>query len=97
VPIENLIKAELSVVSQAILIGDRRKFLSVLLTLKVKFVFTMLNLLTVIFVQTDTDMETGEPLDKLSNGAKAWCQEQGSSAATVSEIINSPDEKVVKL
>jgi hypothetical protein len=41
-------------------------------------------------------METGEPLDKLSNGAKAWCQEQGSSATTVSEIINGPDEKVKK-
>jgi hypothetical protein len=39
-------------------------------------------------------METGEPLDKLSNGARAWCQEQGSSATTVSEIINGPDEKV---
>lgn len=39
-------------------------------------------------------METGEPIDKLSNGAKAWCQEQGSSATTVSEIMNGPDEKV---
>jgi hypothetical protein len=45
-------------------------------------------------LQTDTNMETGEPLDKLSNGARAWCQEQGSSATTVSEIINGPDEKV---
>lgn len=35
VPIEDFIKAELSVVSNAMLIGDRRKFLSVLLTLKV--------------------------------------------------------------
>lgn len=45
-------------------------------------------------LQTDTNMDTGEPLDKLSNGAKAWCQEQGSSATTVSEIMNGPDEKV---
>jgi long-subunit acyl-CoA synthetase (AMP-forming) len=41
VPIEDIIKAELSVVSNAMLIGDRRKFLSVLLTLKVIF-FIML-------------------------------------------------------
>jgi len=33
--IENNIKAELSVISQAVVVGDRRKFLSVLLTLKV--------------------------------------------------------------
>ena len=35
VPIENAIKHELSVISNAMLIGDKRKFLSVLLTLKV--------------------------------------------------------------
>ena len=33
--IENNIKAELPVISQAVVVGDRRKFLSVLLTLKV--------------------------------------------------------------
>lgn len=35
VPIEDRIKAELPTVSQAVVIGDRLKFLSVLLTLKV--------------------------------------------------------------
>lgn len=50
--------------------------------------------LTSLLFQTDTNMDTGEPLDKLSSGARAWCQEIGSSATTVSEIINGPDEKV---
>jgi hypothetical protein len=39
-------------------------------------------------------MDTGEPKDTLTAGAIAWCQEQGSKATTVSEIINGPDEKV---
>ncbi|XP_054628341.1 long-chain-fatty-acid--CoA ligase ACSBG2-like isoform X2 [Dunckerocampus dactyliophorus] len=34
VPIENLVKAETSIISNVMLIGDRRKFLSMLLTLK---------------------------------------------------------------
>nr|XP_057927384.1 long-chain-fatty-acid--CoA ligase ACSBG2-like [Doryrhamphus excisus] len=34
VPIENSVKAEMNIVSNAMLIGDRRKFLSMLLTLK---------------------------------------------------------------
>ncbi|XP_059490029.1 long-chain-fatty-acid--CoA ligase ACSBG2 [Neocloeon triangulifer] len=79
VPIEDAIKSELPVVSNAMLIGDRRKFLSILLTLR-----------------TETNLDTGEPLDKLTSGARAWCQEQGSSATTLSEIINGPDEKVMK-
>ena len=36
VPIENMIKEELSCISQAMLIGDRRKFVSCLLTFKVQ-------------------------------------------------------------
>lgn len=35
VPIEEAVKAELPIVSSAMLIGDQRKFLSMLLTLKV--------------------------------------------------------------
>ncbi|KAF4521073.1 hypothetical protein B566_EDAN012372 [Ephemera danica] len=79
VPIEDLIKMELPVVSNAMLIGERRKFLSILLTLK-----------------TETNLDTGEPLDKLSSGALAWCREVGSSAITVQEIMKGPDAKVMK-
>ena len=40
VPIENMIKEELSCISQAMLIGDRRKFVSCLLTFKVQCALT---------------------------------------------------------
>lgn len=36
VPIEKLIKAEIPLISNAMIIGDKRKFLSCLLTLKVR-------------------------------------------------------------
>lgn len=39
IPIEDAIKGNISIVSNAVLIGDRRKFLSMLFTLKVLFVF----------------------------------------------------------
>lgn len=38
--IEDNIKAELPIISQAMVVGDRRKFLSILLTLKVKAIST---------------------------------------------------------
>ena len=47
--IEDAIKRELSVVSNAMVIGDRKKFLSCLLTLKVTFlVFNMFEMIILI-------------------------------------------------
>ena len=55
--IEDAIKRELSVVSNAMVIGDRKKFLSCLLTLKVTFlvfnVFEMIILITPGYVAAD--------------------------------------------
>jgi long-chain-fatty-acid--CoA ligase ACSBG len=55
VSIEDLVKEQLSIVSHAMLIGDKRKFLSILLTLK-----------------TEIDLNTGEPLQKLTHSTQEW-------------------------
>lgn len=39
IPIENLIKEKIPIISNAMLVGDKAKFLGVLLTLKVTWVF----------------------------------------------------------
>jgi long-chain-fatty-acid--CoA ligase ACSBG len=61
------------------LIGDKRKFLSILLTLK-----------------TDVDPDSMLPLDTLTPDAREWCQAQGSKATTVSEILDTKDEPVLR-
>ncbi|KAM4040020.1 long-chain-fatty-acid--CoA ligase ACSBG1 isoform 2-T2 [Anomaloglossus baeobatrachus] len=77
--IEDAVKRHLPIVSNAVLIGDRRKFLSMLLTLK-----------------STVDLDTLEPLDQLTSEAIQFCQEVGSKATTVSEIVAQNDKAVYR-
>ncbi|KAM8784031.1 long-chain-fatty-acid--CoA ligase ACSBG1 isoform 2-T2 [Rhynchonycteris naso] len=77
VPIEEAVKTELPIISSAMLIGDQRKFLSMLLTLKCAL-----------------DPDTSDPTDNLTEQAVEFCQQVGSKATTVSEIVGRKDEAV---
>ncbi|XP_028014930.1 long-chain-fatty-acid--CoA ligase ACSBG2 isoform X2 [Eptesicus fuscus] len=77
VPIENRVKEKIPIVSNALLVGDKSKFLSILLTLK-----------------CEMDETTGEPLDTLNWEAIRFCQELGSQASTVPEIVELQDPLV---
>uniref|UniRef100_A0A4W4DR88 Long-chain-fatty-acid--CoA ligase ACSBG1 n=1 Tax=Electrophorus electricus TaxID=8005 RepID=A0A4W4DR88_ELEEL len=76
-PIEQAVKREIPIISNAMLIGDKRKFLSILLTLKCV-----------------TNPETMEPTDNLSLEAVEYCQQLGSQARNVSDIIGGRDKVV---
>ncbi|XP_073435471.1 long-chain-fatty-acid--CoA ligase ACSBG1 isoform X1 [Dendrobates tinctorius] len=77
--IEDAVKRHLPIVSNAVLIGDRRKFISVLLTLK-----------------STVDLDTLEPLDRLTSEAIQFCQQVGSKVTTVSEIVAQNDKAVYR-
>ncbi|XP_078530596.1 long-chain-fatty-acid--CoA ligase ACSBG2-like isoform X2 [Lissotriton helveticus] len=74
VPIENAVKKELPIISNAMLVGDWRKFLSMLLTLK-----------------CTVDPVTEEPQDILTTEAVHFCQQLGSGATRVSEVVRTKD------
>ncbi|KAI3371303.1 hypothetical protein L3Q82_023916 [Scortum barcoo] len=77
VPIEEAVKKELPIISNAMLIGDKRKFLSMLLTLK-----------------CCSNTETMEPTEELSMEAVEFCQQLGSQATKVPDIIGGKDKEV---
>merc|ERR1719384_3031611 len=79
IPIEDSIKKYLPCVANAMLIGDKKKFLSVLLTLK-----------------TEIDSATLEPLPELAPITLEWCSSIGSKAKTIQDIVDDPDEIVMK-
>ena len=99
--IEDNIKAELPIISQAMVVGDRRKFLSILLTLKVKATSTRRSFSRSVFLtrtnclfclQTEVDVETQEPLPILTRFTREWCEEAGLSLAeTVTDVIAAAD------
>ncbi|XP_019118164.2 long-chain-fatty-acid--CoA ligase ACSBG1 [Larimichthys crocea] len=78
-PIEEAVKKELPIISNAMLIGDKRKFLSMLLTLK-----------------CCSDTETMAPTEELSMEAVEFCEQLGSQATKVSDIIGGKDKEVYR-
>ncbi|KAM9312859.1 long-chain-fatty-acid--CoA ligase ACSBG1 [Gastrophryne carolinensis] len=79
IPIEDAVKRQIAIVSKAVLIGDRQKFLSMLLTLK-----------------SEVESDSLEPTDHLTHEAIQFCQEVGSKATTVSQIVKQKDQAVYK-
>ena len=67
-------------ISNVVLIGDKRKFLSCFLTFKV------------IKDQDNQEM----PTDLLSPSAIDWCKSMGSNATKVSDILSRPDINVMR-
>ncbi|XP_078530567.1 long-chain-fatty-acid--CoA ligase ACSBG2-like [Lissotriton helveticus] len=79
VPIENALKEEVPIISNAVLIGDKKKFLSMLITLK-----------------CTTDLKTLKPADDLTPDAINFCQQLGSRATRVSDVVKSKDPVIYK-
>uniref|UniRef100_F7AKU7 Long-chain-fatty-acid--CoA ligase ACSBG1 n=1 Tax=Xenopus tropicalis TaxID=8364 RepID=F7AKU7_XENTR len=77
--IEDAVKRHLPIVSNAVLIGDKRKFLSMLLTLK-----------------STVNSDSLEATDNLTQEAIRFCQDVGSKATKVSEIVGRKDQAVYK-
>lgn len=50
----------------------------------------------VVSVQVVVDPDTGEPSDNLTDIAIEFCKSVGSEAKTVSEILATKDEKIMK-
>ena len=76
--------------SNAVLIGDKRKYLACLLTFKVK---TEKEVCKEAGLQGDE--ETGDtPTNNLSSEAIEWCISVGSNATTVTEILETRDANV---
>ena len=41
-----------------------------------------------VFAQTEIDLDSQTPLNKLTNDVISWCRERGSDAMTVRDVIN---------
>ena len=80
VPIENAIKERLPCLSNAVVVGDKKKFLSVFLSFKV-------------ILDADNNMM---PTDDLAPSSLAWCRSHGSDVTKVSEIINGKEPRIAE-
>lgn len=98
-PIEDALKRELPIISNAVLIGEQQRFLCCLLTLKVRP--------HPHWAQGDASWcggrgqvivaeDTGLPTSLLSPQALSALQKVGSAAKTVSDIVDG-DQKVLKM
>ena len=78
-PMEEAIKNELPCISNAILIGERRKFIGCFLTFKV------------MVDKDNNDM----PSNNLAPASIEWCRSVGSNAGTVTDILHHKDKEVL--
>ena len=78
VPIENAIKERLPCLSNVVVVGDKKKFLSAFLTFKV-------------ILDSDNNMM---PTEDLAPSSLAWCRLQGSEATKVSDVMNGKDPRI---
>jgi long-chain-fatty-acid--CoA ligase ACSBG len=79
IPVEEKIKEMLPCISNVVLIGDKRKYLSCFLTLKV------------VVDRDNNDMPTND----LTTEAAEWCKSVGSNATKVTDILSAPDACVL--
>ena len=79
VPIENSIKAALPCLSNAVVVGDGRKYLTAFLTLQ---------------TLPEDPNEPDLPGSKLNPMAIQWCRSIGSLAETVDDIVKGKDEAI---
>lgn len=78
---EQLVKREVPAISNAFLVGDKRKFLTILISLK-----------------TQTDTNTGEPLDELAAETLKMVESLNLNYTTLSQIIEAgPDPAVLEV
>ena len=103
VPIEDNLKAELpELISNSMLVGDKRKYLVILVTLKVnertkstRETWRIDQLESFLLcLKCNMNMDTLEPLDTLTDDAIKWLKSQNSKSTTVSQIIRTKDPVV---
>ncbi|KAJ6654453.1 hypothetical protein lerEdw1_006874 [Lerista edwardsae] len=87
VPIEDAVKEAVPILSNVMLVGDKAKFLGMLMTLK-----ATLRILRLL--QCKVNLETGEPEDSLTPDAIEFCQKLGSKSTRVSDIVGGKDPAV---